>query len=107
MSGYHSITCTDTVCDPGCRATSGEWPEFPGQVDLLELLGQAPEDLAAGRVGPGVLDQVVTAATRYGHVARCGCGWKAVHETKIAGLVAGRRHVRAAHSQARGPGRVA
>lgn len=38
MSGYHSIICTDTVCDPGCRATSGEWPEFPDQADLLELL---------------------------------------------------------------------
>ena len=47
--------------------------------------------------GPGVLGQVVTAATGYGHVARCGCGWKSVCETSIAALVSGRRHVRTAH----------
>lgn len=50
--------------------------------------------------GPNVINQVLTAATSYGHVARCGCGWKAVHETKIAALVAGQRHVKAAHPPA-------
>lgn len=50
--------------------------------------------------GPSVINQVMTAATFYGHVARCGCGWKAVHESKIAALVAGQRHVKAAHPSA-------
>lgn len=48
--------------------------------------------------GPHVVNQVLTAATFYGHVARCGCGWKAVHETGIAALAAGQRHLRAAHA---------
>ncbi len=50
--------------------------------------------------GPNVVNQVLTAATFYGHVARCGCGWKAVHETGIAALVAGQRHLWAAHGTA-------
>lgn len=47
--------------------------------------------------GPHVLHQVLIAATSYGLVARCGCGWKAVHETRIVALVSGQRHIRTAH----------
>lgn len=43
------------------------------------------------------INQVVTAATGFGHVARCGCGWRVVLDTKIGAIVAGQRHVRAAH----------
>lgn len=47
--------------------------------------------------GPININQVVHAATGFGHVARCGCGWRAVHDSKIGAIVAGQRHVRAAH----------
>jgi len=50
--------------------------------------------------GPNVVNQVVHAATFYGHVARCGCGWKALHETEIAALGAGQRHLKTAHRPA-------
>jgi hypothetical protein len=55
---------------------------------------------AANRDGPNVVNQVVHAATFYGHVARCGCGWKTVHESHIAGLVAGQRHLWNVHGVA-------
>lgn len=43
------------------------------------------------------INQVVTAATKFGHVARCGCGWRAVLDTKVGAITAGQRHLRAAH----------
>jgi hypothetical protein len=48
--------------------------------------------------GPNVVNQVVFASTLYGCVARCGCGWKAVHENKTAAWESGGRHARTAHS---------
>ncbi len=47
--------------------------------------------------GPHVVNQVFTAATGWGYAARCGCGWKTPHETRIAALMAGQRHVRSEH----------
>ena len=47
--------------------------------------------------GPNVLHQVIVAAALYGHVARCGCGWKVVHATRTAAQASGRRHVWTAH----------
>lgn len=53
-------------------------------------------DLPSG--GPYVVNQVLTVATGWGYAARCGCGWKTAHDTRIAALVAGQRHLRAEHS---------
>lgn len=55
-------------------------------------------DVSDRRARPIDVNQVVTAATGFGHVARCGgCPWRAVHDTKLSAIVAGQRHVRAAH----------
>lgn len=48
-------------------------------------------------MGPNVVKQVLFASTLYGRVARCGCGWKAVHQTVPAALASGRRHSWTAH----------
>ena len=48
--------------------------------------------------GPLVLNQIVTARTAFGHIARCGCGWRVICETSIAALVSGQRHLKDEHS---------
>lgn len=47
--------------------------------------------------GPNVVNQVLLASTLYGCVARCGCGWKAVHGDETAAQASGERHTRTAH----------
>lgn len=55
--------------------------------------------------GPGVVNQVLTTRTGFGHIARCGCGWRAICETSIAALVSGQRHLRQAHPATSGESR--
>ena len=53
--------------------------------------------MTADSSGPNVVNQVITASTLYGCVARCGCGWKAVHVDEVAARASGRRHTSATH----------
>jgi hypothetical protein len=59
-----------------------------------------PETNATRTGGPNEVNQVFTVATGYGHVSRCGCGWRALHQTNIEGLVSGQRHLRTHASEA-------
>lgn len=47
---------------------------------------------------PYAVNQVFVATVGYGHVARCGCGWRAVHNSAATAVESGRRHVTDKHA---------
>ena len=51
---------------------------------------------------PYAVNQVFVATVGYGYVARCGCGWRAVHNSAATAVESGRRHIINKH--AFGPG---
>lgn len=59
---------------------------------------QAPPDAGPETsLGPNVVNQTLIASTCYGHVVRCGCGWRAIHSSESAARGSGERHVWTAH----------
>jgi hypothetical protein len=82
---------TDDDLDVRRLAEQGDQPEplFP--------LEELPRVMPLDSLGPNVVQQVLCANTLYGCVARCGCGWKAVHDTETAARTSGSRHVSAVH----------
>jgi hypothetical protein len=83
---------TDDDLDVRRLAEQGDQP-----LPLFPLGAGSPRDALLTSLGPNVVQQVFCANTLYGCVARCGCGWKAVHDTETAARTSGSRHVSAAH----------
>lgn len=61
--------------------------------------GQNDSPISCPPAGPLVLNQTFTVGTGYGFITRCGCGWRSIHDAKIAAVVSGQRHLRDAHER--------
>lgn len=103
---------TPAELDDAIREVSEDFQPGITVRELLAIFSAVPDVTAAdvkasaARViaSPGPLEicQTSTVHTGYGFATRCGCGWRAIHDTEASGHSSATAHLQTVHGTAAG-----